>query len=110
MSNSILCYDKLTGEYFCTTMEKLQEYQNLINLNLREDGHISYNDYIDVLTADLPEYVKELYKENRARRGDYCGVSSRVGEREIELTKHLSKAEDGTAIIVLQFDEIKKEP
>ena len=109
MSENILCYDKVMDSYFRTNMEKLQEHLNKINSIMREDGYITYNHYIDVMIADLPEDIKERFKENRARWGDYRGYAREVSGLEYELTKFLSKTEDGTDIIVLQVDEIKKE-
>ena len=89
-----LCYDKLSGRYFKSDIDKIKKAINELNHQLNKTFYISLNDFYDEIGLDHTEL------------GDVLGWNSDMGLLDLHMSSHL--ANEGTPCLALDFNVLPK--
>lgn len=84
-----LCFDKLSGRYFKSDIDKLRKAENELNRRMRDDMYISLNEFYWEIGLD------------GIKIGDDLGWSIDTGYIELDFSSQL--AEDGTPCLVIDY-------
>lgn len=85
----VLCFEKLSGRYFKSSMEKLKKAVNEINRQMRYDMYISLNEFYYEIGLDGTDI------------GDMLGWNIDKGYVELDYSSHV--ADDGTPCLVIGY-------
>lgn len=88
-----LCYDAICGRYFKSSIEKLKNALNELNMELVQDGYVSLNQYYDLI--GLPDGML----------GDDLGwsINDNHSTVQLDLSAQLTKDEAQTPCMVVAF-------
>lgn len=89
-----LCYDKLSGRYFKSDIDKIKKSINELNHQINKTFYISLNDFYDEVGLEHTEL------------GDVLGWNSDMGLLELHFSSHL--ADEGTPCLALDFNVMPK--
>ena len=91
------CLDAISGRYFTTSVQRLQEVENELNRRILNDMYVSLNELYDEL--GLPH----------TKLGEDLGWNVDWLDRDmIKLTKSAQIAEDGTPCLVLDYQVVPR--
>lgn len=85
-----LCYDKLSGRYFKSDIEKLRKAENDINRQMRSDNYVSLNEFYYAIGLD------------EIKIGDDLGWHIDSGYVDLKFSSQL--ADDGTPCLVMDYN------
>lgn len=99
----IVCLDRYSGEFYWTTMKNLERYQREINEKVSQQGHCSYHEYLEIMTRDWPEEVRNRFYETSLKgwMDDY-GFTKLNGMDSIEFA--ITNRKDATGLEYFAFD------
>ena len=84
-----LCFDKLSGRYFESDIEKIKKAENEINRQMRYDNYVSLNEFYYLLGLD------------EIRIGDDIGWNIDSGYVDLDFSSHLDP--NGTPCLVIDY-------
>lgn len=88
-AGDVLCFEKLSGRYFKSSMDKLKKAVNEINRQMRYDMYVSLNEFYYEIGLEGTEI------------GDMLGWNIDKGYIELDYSSHL--ADDGTPCLVIGY-------
>ena len=107
---NVLCYDKILGVYYSTNMEEISRAQKRLDELLSCRGYFSLDQYMDILTKDWPEDLREQFYEDRCKgwMRDY-GYLQKVGDVKFDFELQYEKSDDCSDLISINFLPKEKE-